>query len=54
MKTWLLRSEINMSTLYIAFMYLGKAHFEQMIPMPTPCKTGALLKALSSCINNTF
>lgn len=42
------------SLLLLAFIYLEKAYFEQMIPMSTPCKTGALLKELSSCLYNTF
>lgn len=49
-----LNKHVNVVHSLLAFMYLEKAHFEQMIPMPTPCKTGELLKALSSCLYNTF
>lgn len=45
-----LNKHVNVVHNLLAFMYLEKSHFEQMIPTPTPCKTGALLKALSSCL----
>lgn len=49
-----LNKHVNVVHSLLAFIYLEKAYFEQMIPMSTPCKTGALLKALSSCLYNTF
>lgn len=49
-----LNKHVNVVNSLLAFSYFEKAHFEQIIPMPTPCKTGALLKALGSCIYNTF